>query len=123
MATDIAMARPTYRNTRRWPRYKMNVPLRVIVHTADKIRIIDGRGTELNEGGMTVWAGVESRAGDVIEVEFTPPYSGQPLRVRSEIRNRSGYTYGVQFMNETPEDCDRVEQIRGALQGIGTLIQ
>ena len=119
MATEVAGAHTAFTQMRRWPRYKLNVPLRVVVDTGEKVRIIDGRGTELNEGGMRVFAGVELKVGNLISIEFTPPYSGEPVRVRSEVRNRSGYTYGIEFLQETAEDCVRVEQIRFALQGLG----
>ena len=39
-------------HSRRWPRYKVNVPIRVIIQSAMKATIIDGRGTSLSEGGM-----------------------------------------------------------------------
>ena len=119
MATEVAGAHTAFTQMRRWPRYKLNVPLRVVVDTGEKVRIIDGRGTELNEGGMRVFAGVELKVGNLISIEFTPPYSGEPVRVRSEVRNRNGYTYGITFLQETAEDCVRVEQIRFALQGLG----
>jgi len=119
MATEVAGAHTAFTQMRRWPRYKLNVPLRVVVDTGEKVRIIDGRGTELNEGGMRLFAGVELKVGNLISIEFTPPYSGEPVRVRSEVRNRSGYTYGIEFLQETAEDCVRVEQIRFALQGLG----
>jgi hypothetical protein len=42
---------------RRWPRYKVNVPIRVIVSRAMKASIFEGRGTSLSEGGMALFAG------------------------------------------------------------------
>jgi len=121
MATEVVGAHTSFTNTRRWPRYKLNVPLRLIVQTDEKVRIVEGRGTELNEGGMSVFAGVELKDGKVVEVEFTPPYSG-PVRVRCEIRDRNGYNYGVEFLQENADDCMKVEQIRAALQGFGSVI-
>ena len=109
-------------NTRRWKRYKLDVPVRVIVHTRMKTKIVDGRGNELNEGGLCVAAGVELQIGDRVEVEFTPPYSGEPLRARADVRNRNGYSYGFEFLLQEPEDIESVMQIRAALQGMGKLI-
>jgi len=119
MAIDIVVTEPQIINTRRFRRYKLDVPVRVIVQTEFKTRIIDGRGNELNGGGLAVNAGVELELGDIVEVEFTPAYTGQPLRARATVRNRSGYRYGLEFLTETPSDHERVEDIRVALQGVG----
>ena len=80
---------------RRWPRLKLDVPVRVVIHETQKTVIRDGRGRELSEGGMCFSAGVELKVGDQVEVEFTPAYSGHPIRVRAIARNRNGYSYGV----------------------------
>ncbi len=119
MAIDIVVTEPQIINTRRYRRYKLDVPVRVIVHSDEKTRIIHGRGNELNEGGLAVNAGVELEIGDEIEVEFTPAYTGQPLRARASVKNRNGYRYGLQFLTETAVDYERVEDIRVALQGVG----
>ena len=63
---------------RRWPRHRLDVPLRVIIHTPDKTVIRDGRSRELSEGGMCFAAGVELKMGDQVEIEFTPACSGIP---------------------------------------------
>src|SRR5208282_854231 len=70
---------------RRWPRYKIDVPVRAVIHKPDRTLIREGRGTEMSEGGMRLLLGVELGLGEEIEVEFTPPYSGKPIRVRSEV--------------------------------------
>ena len=44
----------------------------------DKAVIVPGRGSELNHGGMTVFAGIELAVNDQIRVIFTPPNGGDP---------------------------------------------
>ena len=119
MAIDIVVTESQIINTRRYRRYKLDVPVRVIVHSDEKTRIINGRGNELNEGGLAVSAGVELEVNDIIEVEFTPAYTGQPLRARAAVKDRAGYKYGLEFLTETPLDRERVEDIRIALKGVG----
>jgi hypothetical protein len=121
MATTIAdvAALPVYEQERRWPRHKIDVPVRAVIHKADKTMIRDGRGMEVSEGGMCLMCqlmGVELRLGDELEVEFTPPYSGKPIRVRSEVRNRNGYSYGVQFIPEGKEERIEVTRLRQILK-------
>jgi PilZ domain len=121
MATTIAdvAALPVYEQERRWPRHKIDVPLRAVIHKADKTMIRDGRGMEVSEGGMCLMCqlmSVELRLGDELEVEFTPPYSGKPIRVRSEVRNRNGYSYGVQFVPQGKEERIEVTRLRQILK-------
>ena len=47
---------------------------------------------------MALTAGLELKPGDETEIEFTPPYSGTPIRIRGIVRNRSGYRYGMEFV-------------------------
>ncbi len=119
MATEVIMPQPGYARMRRWPRYRINVPVRLVVQRPDKTVIVSGRGMELNEGGMALFAGVELKPGQLVEIEFTPPY-GQPLRVRSTVRDRSGYNYGTEFLLLNGDDKQQAEQIRQVLQAMGS---
>lgn len=111
-----------YTTQRRWPRYKLDVPLRVIMKremtgAGVKTTIVNGRGTELNEGGMAVFAGVEARLGEELFVEFTPPYgNGIPLRVRAAVRNRNGYRYGIEFQSADATEAEQVDRLRELLR-------
>ena len=73
-------------SNRRWQRYKVNVPIRVIVSRAMKASIFDGRGTSLSEGGMALFAGAELRPGEqrshslkYVLKQLTPPLIWQGL--------------------------------------------
>ena len=123
MATEVTIPDPAFANGRRWPRYRIDVPIRLIVTKAENISIVQGRGNELNDGGMTVFAGIELAMDQVIAIEFTPPYSGQPIRVRGAIRNRSAYTYGVEFLLATDDDFENAGHIRAILGGMGRRVQ
>ena len=119
MATEVVMPQTGYARMRRWPRYRINVPVRLVVQRPDKTVIVSGRGMELNEGGMALFAGVELKPGQRVEIEFTPPY-GQPLRVRGTVRDRNGYNYGTEFLLLNREDKQQAEQIRQVLQAMGS---
>ncbi len=120
MATDVVPAQPGYSPLRKWPRYKLDVPVRVIVRPRERVMIVPGRGNELNAGGLAVFVGMELAIGAHMVVEFTPPYSGEPIRVRCLVRDRNGYTYGLGFLLETDDDERNVAQIKAALAGLGT---
>ena len=110
----------TEKKTRRWPRLHLDVPIRVIVHGRSKTSVIVGRGNELNEGGMALTAGVELRLGDQTEIEFTPPYSGLPIRIRGVVRNRKGYRYGMEFVAEDTHESEQVVRWRTMLGVMST---
>jgi hypothetical protein len=122
MGIQVVLPQPGYPKQRRWARYKVDVPVRVITEGPTKVAIVQGRGSELNCGGMTVFAGMELSMEAQVSVEFTPPYSGQPIRVRCFVRNRNGYTYGMEFITESDTDYESVGQIEAILKGLGTRV-
>jgi hypothetical protein len=101
---------------RRWERFKIDVPVRVISwHDPLRAKIVEARGREISEGGMAVFAGLELRIGAIVEVEFTPAYSGGPLRVSAQVRNRTGYSYGVEFLQDTGASRQQAARLRELL--------
>jgi hypothetical protein len=99
----------------------LDIPIRVIVHTAERTKLYDGRGNELNEGGMAVTADAELKAGNEIAVEFTPPFAGLPIRVRGIVRNRTGYRDGIEFLRENAEETEQVTHLRSLLQTLTSM--
>ncbi len=108
-----------YRSMRRWPRLKIQVPVTVIVRKYGKTMFVVGRGTDINDGGIAVFAGTELQIGEEVEISFTPPYRGEPLVARTVVRNRRGYTYGMEFLMGTTEDKARVTKIHNVLRAFG----
>jgi len=86
---------------RRWQRFHFDVPIRLVFETGNYTRIAEGRGTELNEGGLGLYAGIELEIGDQVEVELTVPFYCLSLRLQGVVRNRpgNGYYYGIQFVD------------------------
>ena len=101
---------------RRWPRLKIHVPVTLVLRKQDKTVFVQGRGQDLNEGGIGIFAGTELRLGEIIEISFTPPYQGNPMAARAVVRNRRGYTYGMEFVTETSADHTQVAAIRSVLR-------
>lgn len=106
---------PSYPKMRRWPRYNLDVPIRVIASVPSKVKIVSGRGRDISEGGMMVFAGIELRVDDIVEIEFTPPFGG-PLRVAASIRNRNGYYYGLEFLRDSPQDLKMAARLGEVLR-------
>jgi PilZ domain-containing protein len=87
---------PSPVNTRRWPRHEADLPVQVAAVGTRTCTAVPGRGTEISEGGMALYVGIESRPHDLIEVEF---YSSLHARITGVIRSRSGYCYGLEFLS------------------------
>ena len=103
-------------NKRRAARYKLDVPIRVILQKLTTTLIRDGRGTELSEYGMCIMVGVELGVGEEVEIEFTFPYSGEPIRVSSVVHNRVGYRYGCELIPEGQGEEQVAVRLRQVLQ-------
>lgn len=117
MATHTS-ARPGQERAvfRRWQRYRLNLPIRLIVSRNASTRITNGRANDISQGGILVFAGIELSAGSEVFVEFTEPYSGEPIRARGRVRHRRGYNYGVEFLTETPAEQEQAEKFRALVR-------
>ena len=103
-------------NRRRWPRYKLDLRVRILNALTAKFPEFHGRATELNQGGLTLFAFRELQLGEKLAIEFVPPQADRPVRVRGCIRNRNGYGYGVEFITENDSDQYNVGQLETTLR-------
>jgi hypothetical protein len=101
---------------RRWPRQKVDVPVRLVLHGYNRIFLVEGCGNDLSEGGMLVFAGLQLPVGREVEVEFLLPESGEPLRVPATIRDRNRYFYGLEFTAPSSEQQSQIARLRQSLR-------
>jgi hypothetical protein len=83
-------------NTRRWRRYRVDLPVQVIFRDGSHSIEVSGRSTELSRGGMALCAGLPLQTGAPIEVHFRTPSN---LRVAGIIRNRTAHCFGLEFLS------------------------
>src|SRR5690348_16718214 len=86
--------------TRRWPRVPVDMPVRVVTSKGFSTTVVEGRGTELSEGGMVLYAGILLNPGDLLEVEFDTP---TPSRMPAIVRSRNGFCFGLEFITPLPQ--------------------
>ena len=86
---------------RKNPRYHLDLRLKVIIGIAEKTRTIFGRGSDISEGGMRVFVPADLPLGETVTLELTLPYSEQKLVIRGILRNRLGFSYGVEYATNT----------------------
>jgi PilZ domain len=119
MGIQVTLPQEGFETIRRGPRYKIDVPVRLIAQRP-KAAIVHGRGRELGRGGMSVFAGIDLSIDEQVAVEFTPPCAGQPISVRGFVRNRNGYTYGIEFITENDADYRNVWQLEAILKTLSS---
>jgi hypothetical protein len=86
-------------STRRWPRVPVDMPVRVVTSKGFSTTVVEGRGTELSEGGMVLYAGILLNPGDMLEIEFENP---KPSRLTAIVRSRTGFCFGLEFITPLP---------------------
>ena len=91
---------------RRWRRSRLTVPVRVTIEVegTERADVMNTRGSQMNDGGLTVRADRELAIGDEAEIKFTPPHFYPFVRLRGVIRNRVGDLYGVEFLAKSAAD-------------------
>jgi hypothetical protein len=119
MANQAFLPESGHATERRWPRYQIDVPVQIVTQGPTKVAIIQGRGSELNCGGMSVFGTVELAIGAQVRVEFAALCSGPPIRVRCFVRNRQRYNHGLEFVTENDSDYESVAQIESTLRNLG----
>lgn len=82
-------------NTRRWVRHPVELPVRISPRGGDSKLAVPGKGIEISEGGMTLYAGLPLKPGDFMEVEFE---TAGGARIAAVVRNRTGFCYGLEFL-------------------------
>jgi PilZ domain len=99
----------SHTTTRRWQRYPVDLPVRILPCTRLPATAITGRGTELSRGGMALYTGVDMEPNDLMEVEFLSPH---PFKVMATVRNRSGHHFGLEFLARLPRQASGLPKNR-----------
>jgi hypothetical protein len=86
-------------STRRWQRLPVDMPVSVVFQSGTSTMVAPGRGIELSEGGMALYAGLQLKPLDLVEVEFEYPHH---VKVAGIVRNRSGCCFGLEFLSPLP---------------------
>jgi len=109
---------------RRHPRFAADFPVQVRLTTQGPTRAVacEGQGTNISGGGLAVRADIDLPVGTQVGVEFTPPYSDEPMAFRCFIRNRDGNLYGVEFITENDEDYRKAGELLTGLAAMNAAV-
>src|ERR1700751_719876 len=95
-------------NTRRWPRHPVELPVRVFPRSDSKLTY-QGRGIEMSEGGMTLYAGAPLKPGDLMDIEFQTPGGS---RIAAVVRSRTGFCFGLEFLTPLSGESPKIPPVR-----------
>jgi len=93
----------------------LTVPVRVTIENSERVNVMNTRGSQMNDGGITVRADKELAIGDEAEIKFTPPHFYPFVRLRGVIRNRAGDLYGVEFLAKSATESRQLGLFRHIL--------
>jgi len=90
-------------NRRQYQRYEIDTELRVAMLGLEQRGTLRGRSLNISEAGIagvfvTVWD-----VGTPVHLEFSVPVTSSPVRVGGVLRSRSGYRYGFEFGDLSPD--------------------
>lgn len=89
---------------RNHPRFRVDIRLKVITGIATNSKAYFGRGSDISEGGMRVFVPADLKVGESVTLELALPYTDRKVLVRGVLRNRMGFSYGVEYSASTTQD-------------------
>jgi len=95
-------------STRRYARYRTEIPLIVRVLGQDGYVRIHGRCFEINETGLGAVITSEFSAGEMVSLEFSIPGAAEMV-LRAVVRHRMGFLHGFEFISMLPEQREQIK--------------
>ncbi len=90
---------------RRYPRYRIDVAVKVKVKTSSGIAsYCYGRGGDISEGGMAIDVAHELTRGNVIRLVLTLPHCERAIECDAVVRHRTRFHYGLEFRDLAEQD-------------------
>ena len=86
-------------NTRRWPRHRVDLPVRIVIPNGLLTSTVAGRATEISGSGMALRSTLGLEPGDLMQVEFP---TSNPSGVMAVVRNHKDDCFGVEFLRQLP---------------------
>ncbi|MFZ0420068.1 MAG: PilZ domain-containing protein [Candidatus Sulfotelmatobacter sp.] len=101
---------------RRWERYEVKIRTKITVNLNGETLCFHGEASDVSIGGLRLFMPRPLEPGIIVLMELSLPYNSQGMAIRGLIRNRNGFSYGVEFLNPTPYQQEVIAQSCKALQ-------
>jgi hypothetical protein len=99
---------------RKFLRYRVSLPVTATVLRSGGYVTIEGRSTELAEGGLGLMLSADIASGEIVDLQLWIPSLKEPLTLRAVVRRRDRLAYGLEFVSILAEQR---EAIRGCCDG------
>src|SRR3982074_3182902 len=86
-------------NSRRWPRHRVDLPVRIVIPNGPLTGTVPGLATEISGSGMALHSTLGLKPGDLMQVEFP---TSNPSGVVAVVRNHNDDCFGVEFLSRLP---------------------
>jgi hypothetical protein len=96
-------------STRRYARYRTEIPVIVKVLGKDGYLRIHGRCFEIAEAGLGAVITSELTAGEMVTLEFSIPEISEVFVIRSVVRHRMGFLHGFEFIGALPKQTELIQ--------------
>ena len=98
------------RPRRRWERHNVSISVNVTTFLNNQQHNLRGEACDVSQGGMRLFLTRELEPGASVQMEFLMPYHGAELVVRGVIRNRNGFSHGIEFVSPTAYQQQLIER-------------
>lgn len=95
---------------RRWERQSVVIPVNVTVFLDGQRTTFRGQASDISRGGMRLFVTRELPFGTSLHLEFLIPYNTTEFILRGVVRNRDGFTHGVEFLNPTAHQQQMIDR-------------
>jgi PilZ domain len=95
--------------TRRYARFRTEIPIIVKLLGKDGYVRIHGRCFEIAEAGLGAVITSELTAGEMVTLEFSIPDVPEALVIRSVVRHRMGFLHGFEFIGALPAQSELIQ--------------
>ncbi len=101
---------------RRWERYQVKIRTKVTLNKNGETSSFYGEASDVSQGGLRLFMPRDLEPGIIVLLEFPLPYNSRVMAIRGLVRNRSGFSYGVEFMRPTVYQQETMIQLCKTLQ-------
>lgn len=107
--SSTLLARMAKSSTRRYARYRTELPVIVRVLGEDGYVRIHGRCFEMAEAGLGAVISSELNMGEMTTLEFALP-DEKAMEMRAVVRHRMGFLHGFEFVGLLPEQKEQIRK-------------
>ena len=91
------------RRKRRHSRYRIDLPVSVVVLGEQNYTRLNSHAKDLSESGIGLILAADLGAGEVVSLELSLPNVPEPFTMRAVVRYHSGCHYGLEFLTPSQE--------------------